>query len=329
MTRFEKKCLVASTGTHLFLVLLLVFGSAFITATDQQPTYPKLKFYPSNLIIAALAGGGGNPKIAPSDDVQKGNPNPNAPTVSTPPPASPPKPVQPPTPQPPAPVDPAPPKPQVKKQDPRKAPPKPEKLPEKVADKTPPTPPKHKIDLTELQPIVRTEKDKEKQRKEAEERERQRKEAEEEAKAEAQRREETRQRRIAGQRIANQLNQAVEAMQRGFASGTKVDVGGPGGEAFANYAAVVERAYHDAWRILPDLNDDDVITSVRVVINREGRVVSSEILRKSGSVLMDRSVQKALDRVRIEGLPRFPDFIKDSERSFTIEFNLKTRKLTG
>src|SRR2546428_4252712 len=85
MTRFEKKCLIASTGMHLFLLLLLVFGSAFFVSKERPPTNPRVKIYPSRIVEAALAGGGGNPRITPSDDVQKGVPNPAAPVLTTPP----------------------------------------------------------------------------------------------------------------------------------------------------------------------------------------------------------------------------------------------------
>ena len=35
MNRLDKKCFIASTGTHLFLALLLVFGSAFFISRES------------------------------------------------------------------------------------------------------------------------------------------------------------------------------------------------------------------------------------------------------------------------------------------------------
>jgi TonB family protein len=104
-------------------------------------------------------------------------------------------------------------------------------------------------------------------------------------------------------------------------------VGGPGGEAYANYASLVQAAYEDAWQIIQDLTDDDEIAVVRVTITRDGRVVGARITERSKSASMNRSVQRALDAVK--KLPPFPEFIKEPERSFTIEFNLKTKRLLG
>ena len=302
---------MASACLHGFLLLLVVFGSAFFVVKEKPLTYPRLQFIPTKLVEGALAGGGGNPKIAPTDDQIVGDTLKPTPPAATPP-RKPPQPK--PTPPAPAPV------PEVTR------PVKPEtKPPPKTVDVAKPKPtdkpaPKYSIDLTELQPV--TPSDKEKQR----EKERQKAKAEADVRAAR----EARQRvDAARERIAQESARVGDALRTGFKSGTKVDVGGPGGEAFANYGALVQAAYADAWRILPDLNDDDAITLVRVTISRDGRVVSSVITRRSGSTAMDRSVQRALDKVRAEGLPPFPDFIKDSERSFNIEFNLKTRRLLG
>jgi TonB family protein len=106
-----------------------------------------------------------------------------------------------------------------------------------------------------------------------------------------------------------------------------VEVGGPGGEAYANYGSLVRDAYDDAWRILPDLTDDDEVAIVRVTIARDGRVVGARFIQRSKSASMNKSVQRALDAVK--RLPPFPDFIREPERSFTIEFNLKAKRLVG
>jgi TonB family protein len=299
MNRLAKKCLVASTGLHGFLVLLMVFGSAFFVAKEKPLSYPKLQFVPSRFVESALAGGGGNPNLPRTEDRQKGD-------TLLPQPAPAPPPLQPVKPHPPQPLPPAP-KPEVKKTESKKP------------DLPAPTPKatevaKRKIDLSELKPITRTETDKAK------------------AEAEAKAREAARQQTAANaarQRLAQQIGKATDAMQRGFSSGTKVDVGGPGGEAYANYATFVQAAYEDAWKILPDLSDDDAVAWIRVTIARNGRITDSRIIRRSGNSTMDKSVQRALDKVKNEGLPPFPDFIKEAERSFTIEFNLKAKRLLG
>src|SRR5437667_2728756 len=85
MNRLEKKCLIASAGTHLFLMMLVLFGAAFLVAPDKTLTQAPLKVVPTRLIDTALSGGGGNPKAAPSDAQQKG-------ATLTPQPAPPPPP---------------------------------------------------------------------------------------------------------------------------------------------------------------------------------------------------------------------------------------------
>jgi outer membrane biosynthesis protein TonB len=180
----------------------------------------------------------------------------------------------------------------------------------KPAEKTPQAKPR--IDLSELKPVDRTDTDKKK------------------AQAEAEAREAARQTAAANatrQRLAKQIGEAAAAMQRGFSSGTKVEVGGPGGEAYADYASTVQAIYEAAWKILPDLDDSDAVTVVRVTIARSGKVIESRIIRKSSSAIMDKSIQRALDQVKSEGLPPFPAFLKDFERTFEIEFNLKAKRL--
>src|ERR1043166_8501050 len=108
MSRLVKKCLLASTGLHALLLLLVLFGSAFFVVKEKPISEQKLQFYPSKFVEAALAGGGGNPNIPRTDDVQKGSP----PAPDQPPPPTPtqPKPQAQPTPPPP-------PKPEPRKAD--------------------------------------------------------------------------------------------------------------------------------------------------------------------------------------------------------------------
>jgi len=314
MTRLHKKCLIASSSMHALLVVLLVFGSAFFVSKERPVVQSRLQFYPSRLIEGALAGGGGDPNIARTDDVQKGSPQ--AQPTPTPPAPKPPQPrppePQPPPPKPAKPIEKVePPKVETVKADPVK-PPKTKPVEAVKPPTDSPTVKPRKIDISELKSIPKDDTEKVKAKAEAE------------ARAEAQRVATANRRKL-----AEQLGSAATDLQRGFQGGTKVQVGGPGGEAFASYGALVQAAYSDAWQVIQDLNDDDSIALVRVTVARDGRVLSSQIIRRSGNATMDRSVQRALDKVRDEHLPAFPDFIKDLQRSFTIEFNLKTRKLLG
>jgi TonB family protein len=300
---------------HGFAVLLLVFGSAFFVAKEKPQNFSKLQFVPSRFVESALAGGGGNPNLPRSDDQIKGEtlvpqPAPTPPAPKAQPQPTPPEPVpDPPRPEPP---------PTVKKQPTPKAvePAKP-----KVTEKAPPVKPR--IDLSELKPVPKDDRAKAKAKAESEAEA----QAAKEAKAAAQR--QIAAANAARQRLAQKISGAAESLRAGFSSGVKMDVGGPGGEAYANYGALVQMAYESAWQILPDLDDNDAVAVVRVTIARDGRVIDSKITRKSTSTTMDRSVIAALNKVKAQGLPPFPDFIHDSERSFTIEFNLKARRLSG
>jgi len=311
MNRFQKKCLLASTGLHGFLVLLLVFGSAFFVS-KEKPSTQRLNVVPTHLIEDALAGGGGNPNRPRTEDRQKGETLVPLPAAATPPQPTPPQPK-------PSQAEPPQPKVEVKRPEPKKADPLPPKPTEaakpKPTDKIPE--PKPRIDLADLKPIARTDADKQKAKKEAEAREAAREAARQEAAANA-----------ARQKLAQQIGKAVGKMQVGFSSGTEVDVGGPGGEAYANYGAFVQAVYEDAWKIIQDLDDEEAVAGVRVTIARDGRVLSASLVQRSRNASLNKSVQRALDSVKHIGRP-FPDSSKDSERTFNIKFNLKAKRLLG
>jgi TonB family protein len=313
MSRLEKKCLMASGGMHGFLVLLLIFGSAFFTA-KKTPTPPMLNVVPTRLVDAALAGGGGNPNLTLTQDRIKGDTlNPITPPA---------QPEQPKPRTPPKREEPDPPKVETpKKPDPVKPPPKEVvKEPVKAADE-----PKRSI-ISELKTIEHdTQKQKAKEQKAKEEAEA--REAREAAKKAANARAE----KVAAvsAELQKALSGSLNRIKTGFNDGVAVDVGGPGGEAFADYKMFVQMAYDNAWIVTPELTDESYVALIRVTIARSGRIIAARIIKPSGSSTMDRSVQKAMDRVRADGLPPFPPGAPDSERSFTIEFNLKSKNRTG
>jgi outer membrane biosynthesis protein TonB len=182
MDRSQKKCLIASASMHGFLALLLVFSSAFFVAKEKPATFSKLQFVPSKFVEDAMAGGGGNPNLARTDDVQKGSETAPKQLINPPPQAAR---QQQPVPPPPAP-DPEPVKPEPKRTEKKTTEPKPEPATAKnkptpkpaeiakpkITDK--PVPTKPRIDLSELKPVTRTADDKRKQQEEAEAREAQR-----------------------------------------------------------------------------------------------------------------------------------------------------------
>jgi len=301
MTRLQKKCFLASAALHGLLVLVILFGAAFL----GPPKENRLNVVPSRIVEEALSGGGGNPNLARTDDQVKGN--------SLDPAHSTPEPIPPPPPQPqivrareapqpqvrPEPVRPEPSKPPVAR---------PQEIPRPVPTvKTPvaATP------ALELRPATRDPY------------------AKERAKAEAQAREAAQQRAEYRRGLAAKLNEVNSGLKAGFESGTKVDVGGDGREAYADYAFLVQTVYDSAWQVQPDLASQEFVVPVEVVIARDGHIVSQRILTRSGNFAMDRSVQRALDKVKTTGLRPFPPSTRDDEKTFNIKFNLKARKLAG
>ena len=85
--------------------------------------------------------------------------------------------------------------------------------------------------------------------------------------------------------------------------------------------------YDQAWIDPEEVSDDDATVEVKVVIARDGRVISDSIIKRSGIPALDKSVQNALDRV--EKLPPFPEGAKEAQRTFIINFNLKAKRLLG
>jgi len=85
MDRTQKKCLIASTGVHLLLALILVVGPALLSSKGQSDNLPVLDFIPVKTIDALVSGGG----------ERDAKPPPSPPTTQPQPPAPQPTPVPP------------------------------------------------------------------------------------------------------------------------------------------------------------------------------------------------------------------------------------------
>jgi len=131
----------------------------------------------------------------------------------------------------------------------------------------------------------------------------------------------------ARKRAAQELARTGERLREGFSQGTKVEISGPGGAAYANYAEFVKSVYEDAWVVTDELMDDESTAKVSVTIAKNGRVVAARIERHSGNSVLDKSVQRALDKVRF--VAPFPEGAIDEQRTFLINFNLKAKRLLG
>jgi TonB family protein len=66
---------------------------------------------------------------------------------------------------------------------------------------------------------------------------------------------------------------------------------------------------------------------VSVTISSDGTVTDSHIITSSGDPRMDTSVKRALNRVTF--IHEFPEGAKEKERTFKINFNLKSKRMLG
>jgi TonB family protein len=123
------------------------------------------------------------------------------------------------------------------------------------------------------------------------------------------------------------LSSVLNRLDKGLSTGTAIVVPGPGGEAFANYGLYVRSMYDSAWNAPQDAPEDSAKVQIKVVIGRDGSIISSEISRKSGNPALDKSVQRALNAVR--QFPPFPAESTDRERVFFINFDLKAKRQIG
>jgi len=71
--------------------------------------------------------------------------------------------------------------------------------------------------------------------------------------------------------------------------------------------------------------NDEANTKVTVTIANDGNVISARIITPSGDPGVDASVQQTLDRVTF--VAPFPEGSTDKERPYTINFNLKAKRM--
>ena len=121
------------------------------------------------------------------------------------------------------------------------------------------------------------------------------------------------------------LTQKVQNLRGQLSAGIKVNVSGTNAAAFTSYAQFVVSVYKRTWEpLLPKSLAKYRVAVVSVTVDRSGRVISAHIARKTGNTELDRSVQRALDRVKTIG-KAFPSGSKESKRTFTLDFTPKIR----
>ena len=127
--------------------------------------------------------------------------------------------------------------------------------------------------------------------------------------------------------LALAARNAAKALKNNFTPATTIDMPGNSSVAYANYASVVKSVYEQAWVPPDDAQNDDANVKVTVTIASDGTVISARVLRPSGDPGVDASVQRTLDRVTF--IEPFPEGVTEKERTYTINFNLKAKRLLG
>ncbi len=302
MNRLQKKCLIATVGFHLLLVLTILFGAAFFTSRPKPDETQLLTVIPANLIDAAF-----------NSSVKAAQPPAPTPVVSPQPQPTPAPPQPQPTPTPPqskaevAPPTPTPPTPTLVQRVEKLFTPETPKLPpdDTMPVEKPTKPQPHKINVDLTRQVVRSVPKETPDTSDAD--------AREAAKEE--------------RRRAKAIAAAARAIKDNASSATTVEMPGAGSVSYANYASVVKSVYEQAWTPPDDTSSDDANTKISVTIGSDGTVISSRILDASGDTRVDASVQRTLDRVTF--IAPFPDGAKEKERTFIINFNLKAKRMLG
>jgi len=305
MNRLEKKCFIGSAGFHGLLLVVFVFGSAFISSqkTINLPPVINLIAIPTDRPISS----GGNPNANPNPAPLQRDPKPPEPT----PPVEPPKAAKPPEP------DPEPVKKPAPKPEPQKRPePKIKEPPKKELAKDKPKP------AIETNLVTRPSVDLVRQQKEA---------AMREAKAVAQAKADREaQQRYADERrrIAQEVGSAIGNLNNSLSRDVVVDVGGgSGGPAFAHYGSLVGAYYKRAVDAAHPQSDENVDAVIRVVVLRDGTVQDSQWVRRTGNSVLDKAVDRAMKSVR--SVPAFPAETKDTERTFTITLAFEAKRVSA
>ncbi|HYG24183.1 MAG TPA: TonB family protein [Verrucomicrobiae bacterium] len=259
MNRTQKKCMVASTGIHLLLLVILLVGPAFFAGKPPIDHSQIIEFIP--LVTTDLkASGGGDPTVtklpaAAKVETPQADPEPPKPAQKEPEIVAPPV---------------SKPRPQPKAAEPEK---KEDSESLEVSSKRP----KPKVNLN----LVKRNTDaKEAAKVRAAQQAR-------EAAASQRRLAERLDRAVSG--IRGGLSGSTEIRLKGP---------GGGGVPYANFYDAVKSVYARAWRVPDDATDDSATAVASIVIAKDGTVISARIVKSSGNTAVDRSVRTTLDNVK-------------------------------
>jgi TonB family protein len=306
MNPLQKKCIIATAGFHLLLLVILFLGPGFFRQPSPPDALPVLKVIPLNAIEAALTSG--SAAVTPPPAAHQQPPQPPQPVTPTPPTPEPPKPVATP------PVEPKPveAKPVEHEVEPTPEVAKPEPDVEKPSAEPAPLPkPEHTIDIDLTHVVHKVSKTRRHEESEA-------REAAAEARAEARAEHEAEQQR------EQAISRITGSIRNNLTHDTDVTMPGESSAATANYGQIVKSIYYNAWNLPDSASSDEASPKVRIVVARDGSVISAHIIEPSGDAAVDDSVQRTLDRVTF--IRPFAEDATENERTFTIKFDAQTKR---
>lgn len=126
-------------------------------------------------------------------------------------------------------------------------------------------------------------------------------------------------------KLQQKIQDQVQAMRQNLSGSSTIQVPETSGSPLdaERYARWVRERYENAWTQPEAAQRASSTVSVKVVVSRDGTIISSRIQSRSGDSTLDDSIQRALNLVK--QLPRFPDGLQEQQMEFTINFNLKSR----
>jgi TonB family protein len=129
--------------------------------------------------------------------------------------------------------------------------------------------------------------------------------------------------------VENSLDHLASGVQSSGAARTVIDVEGigEGSASSASYGSVVYSYYRNAWSQPESTGRNSGWPEVRIVVARDGSIISAELVSPSGEASLDRSVSRALDLVK--KLPPFPVSISKDQLTFRIQFILDRQRASG
>ncbi len=303
MNPLQKKCVLATAGFHLLLLVILFVGPGFFRHEPPPDNLPVLKVIPLGDVTDALTSGSSHatPVVTPP---------PPAPPVVTPPDPTPPPPQPTPAPEPPRPVVTHAPTPKVVVKPEPEEPAEAEKpVVTEHPDPMPKPVKKREVNLTLIKRHVpvKPKPDTSAQDEAAAE--------EKAAQADARRK-------------ARAFQTALNNIRENSSTATEIDTSpGDSSAAMVNYGQLVKSVYQNAWNPPDTADNDEASPRVKVVIANDGSVISAHIIEPSGDRALDASVQRTLDRVNF--IHAFPPGVKETQRAYNIKFDLKAKRMLG